>query len=237
MNNHKLLQGLYVSCQPATGDEPFYDYDFIKRFAFAAEFGGAKAVRIEGIENVRNLLPIINLPIISLIKKQKCNNLDMRNITATYDDILQLYEIGARIVAIDFTFREGCDDFFYSKLMKKVRREMPDIEIYADVSTIEEAIMSEMVGVDYISSTLAGYTEKSKHQRVPNFEIIEEMSKRIKIPYIAEGGISSEYHIKRIIELKCYGVVIGTAITRPHVLTANLVKALEEKSETNKNRK
>ena len=228
--NH-LDRGLYVSCQPATGNEPFYDFEFIKRFALAAESGGAKAVRIEGKDNVKSLLPLINIPIIALLKKQKKNFLEKRNITISYDDIFQLYSVGARIIAVDFTFRENCDKGFYAGLMKRIRLDMPDLKIFADISTIEEAFMAENLGVDYISTTLTGYTEQSKNAKTPNFTILEEIKNSIKIPYIAEGGFANEKHIQKILELDCYGVVIGTAITRPHVITANFVKQIEGQNE------
>ena len=219
-----LEKGIYISCQPATGDEAFYDFEFIKRFALAAEYGGAKAVRIEGRENVQRLLKILNIPIIALIKKQRNNIYSMRNITTSFNDIYDLFRIGARIIAIDFTFRESCDEKYYNDLMISIRKEMTDTEIFADVSTIEEAKIAEQCGVDYISCALTGYTEATKRSRIPNFNILKKMEKKISIPYIAEGGFATEKDIELARDCGAYGVVVGTAITRPHVVTKKLAR-------------
>ncbi len=230
---NKLECGFYVSCQPAIGDEIFYDFEFIKRFALAAEHGGAKAVRIEGASNVKHLIQQIKIPIIALIKKQKENTLGKRNITPFYEDIINLYDVGAKIIAVDFTFREECDKEYYKHLMIKVKKELPDVKILADISTIEEAIMAEECEVNYISSTLVSYTEQTKQETIPNFDILREMKRYISIPFIAEGGFETSEQISEAIKHSIHGVVMGTAITRPHIMTSKFSKLWEEINEDN----
>ena len=219
-----LSKGLFVSCQPAIGDETFYDFEMIKRFALAAAYGDAKALRIEGVENVKKIIKIVNIPTIALVKKQSKNYFDKRNITSTYGEALELYKVGAQIIAIDFTFRESCDKKYYENLMKKIRREMENIEIFADISTIGEAVMAEQCGVDYVSCALTGYTEETKNLRIPDFNILNEMKNKINIPFIAEGGFATEQDIELAQDNDAYGVVVGTAITRPHIITLKLSK-------------
>jgi N-acylglucosamine-6-phosphate 2-epimerase len=218
-----LKKGIYVSCQPSSKDEYFYDYHFIKRFVLAAEYGGASAIGIEGVKNVKKILSISRLPVISLKKKNKINSYDKRNITPNIGDAYELYNNGARIIAIDFTFREGCDKNYYKDLVVKLRGNCKDIEIYADISTIEEAINAQELKVNYISSTLTGYTDLTKGKTIPNFNILEEMQKYIKIPYIFEGGVSTNEHIVLSKKYGVFGIVIGSAITRPNIITKNFV--------------
>ncbi len=227
----KLELGLYISCQPAFGNEEFYDFEFIKRFALASEYGGAKAIRIEGLDNIKKLQEFINIPIIGLIKKGKENNLKERRITPCFEDINKLYNVGTKIIAVDFTLREGCNKIYYQNLMKKVRSNFSDIKILADISTIEEAIIAEDSKVDYISSTLVGYTYNTKNEIIPNFTILKKMKKHISLPYIAEGGFETSDQIIKALSYSIHGLVIGTAITRPHVMTSKYSKLWEKNNE------
>ncbi len=215
----KLESGIIVSCQPAFGNEQFYDYEFIKRMAKAAEFGGSVAVRIEGVENVRRLIHEISLPVIGLVKNGlPINDLGKRCITSKEQDILDLYDSGARIIAVDFTFREAKNASYYANLIDRIRA-LKGLQILADVSTIEEAVMAMECGVDYVSSTLVGYTDYTSHVKLPDLEIIKQFSESLSIPFFAEGGFSSAKDVCRALAYNAYGVVIGTAITRPHIVT------------------
>ena len=44
---------------------------------------------------------------------------------------------------------------------------------------------------------------------------------------IAEGGVFEVSHMERISEVNPYAVVVGSAITRPSVITARLLGALK----------
>ncbi len=46
---------------------------------------------------------------------------------------------------------------------------------------------------------------------------------------IAEGNIDTPQKAKRVIELGCYTVVVGGAITRPQLITRKFVQELENK--------
>jgi N-acylglucosamine-6-phosphate 2-epimerase len=226
MRANNPLEGLIISCQPDTGDEPFYDYEFIKRFALAAEYGGASAVRIEGVENIRELGKVISIPIIGLLKSNPINSLTKRNITSRFENIRDLFNAGARIIAVDFTFREKKNTMYYSNLMQKVKQNF-NVDIMADISTIEEALNAEKCGVSYLSTTLTGYTEQTRGLDIPNFDILKELYNHVNIPFFAEGGFSTEEDIRKAILHKVSGIVMGTAITRPHVLVSKISKIIK----------
>jgi len=221
--------GILVSCQPIK-DEKFYDRAFIFRMAQAAIYGGAKGIRIEGLNNIRFISKqSLGTPIIGLTKNKKFSDRSDRiYITKTLYQALKICTSGANVVAIDFTLREGRSKKYYSELVKEINNQHNLVEIWADISTIEEAKNAQDAGVNYISSTLVGYTSQTKHISLPDFSIIENLYKNISIPYFAEGGISSISHIKLAKKFRCHGIVVGTALTRPHLLTKELVKAYEK---------
>lgn len=224
--NFFLKRGLIVSCQPFYGTETFYDYEFIKRFAMSAEFGGAVGLRIEGPKNIIRLINDgIDIPIIGLIKKFNTNN--RISITPSIVEVTELYESGTRIIAIDFTLRERRDRNFYKLFMKEIKQNFRNIDIFADVSTIDEAIIAQYLGVSYVSSTLTGYTEHTKNLTIPNFDILSMFKEQISIPYLAEGGFSSIEDVQKALSYGVRGVIIGTAITRPHILTERYSKVFK----------
>ena len=223
MNEH-LPRGIIVSCQPASNNESFYDYEFIKRMALAAEYGGCVALRIEGKENVRKIIREVSLPVIALIKNNfPAEDLSKRCITPSIGDILSLYDVGAKIVAVDFTLRESKNATYYRGLMKTVKGK-GDLKIVADISTINEAVMAYKCGVDYVSSTLVGYTPHTSHMHLPELNIIKQFNERLAIPYFAEGGFCLEKDIKKALGFNAHGVIIGTAITRPHILIKKYIE-------------
>lgn len=225
-----IKKGLIVSCQPFNGKEPFYDYEFIKRFAMSAEFSGAVAVRIEGSTNIRRLIDDgISIPIIGLIKRfNPEQNIDRISITPTINEVAELFKSGTRIIATDFTAREGRDKNYYELFLKEIENTFSDVDIFADVSTIDEAIIAQDFGASYISSTLTGYTEQTKNLTIPNFDILSKFKEQLSIPYLAEGGFSSIEDIQKALSYGVHGVVMGTAITRPHILTKRYNKVFEE---------
>lgn len=221
--------GIIVSCQPVK-DEPFYDVNFIYRMAQAALHGGSVGLRIEGLKNLKYIKnKNLNCPIIGLIKsKNHYYQPDKIYITRTINQALNICASGADIVAIDFTLREGRSKKFYFELVKELNTQHKSVEIWADVATLDEGLNAQECGIDYVSSTLCGYTSETKNVSLPNFKLIEKFSKNISIPYFAEGGIRSKEHVELARKLGCHGVVIGTALTRPHVLTKEYVKAYEK---------
>ena len=62
-----LPKGLIVSCQAEDGS-PFNAPEFIVAFAKAAELGGAVALRIRDIVNIRAVRAVTRLPIIGITK-------------------------------------------------------------------------------------------------------------------------------------------------------------------------
>ena len=100
----------------------------------------------------------------------------------------------------------------------------------ADCSTVEEAVYASDIGFDYIGTTLVGYTNQSKGQKieVDDFKIIREILKQVDTPVIAEGNINSPEKARRVLDLGVHTVVVGSSITRPQLITEKYVNKINE---------
>ncbi len=227
MNNilEKLKFGMIVSCQ-SEGDDPFNaDPMYMGLFAKAAEMGGAVGIRTQGIEKLKAIKKAVSLPVIGLIKSQFPDG--TVRITGTFKEVEELIAAGSDIVAIDGTFRkrEGFDGPLFIKAVK----EKYGCLILADIATYEEAKACEENGADAISTTLSGYTPDTLSSvEGPNFYLLEKILKEIKIPVFAEGRFNVPADAQKAMEMGSYGVITGTAITRPRVATKWFVDAVNK---------
>ena len=90
----------------------------------------------------------------------------------------------------------------------------------ADVSTLQEGINARILGADIISTTLAGYTDESGIAgETPDFDLLEKLVNTVKKPVFLEGRVWYPEEVKKAFELGAHSVVIGSAITRPHLIT------------------
>ena len=95
----------------------------------------------------------------------------------------------------------------------------------ADISTFEEGLNCADLGADIISTTLSGYTEESETIiDGPDFELLERLVKATKKTIILEGRIWEPKEIKKAFEIGAYAVVIGSAITRPQLITKRFME-------------
>ena len=150
-------------------------------------------------------------------------------ITATMREVEELMEVGPEIIAMDATsaLRPGgktLDEFF-----REVKERYPSQLFMADCSTVEEALHADELGFDFIGTTMVGYTKHSEELRIEtnDFEIIREILAKAKHPVIAEGNINTPEKVKRVIELGCFSVVVGSIITRPQLITKAFAEVLE----------
>lgn len=227
MNNEiisKLKHGLIVSCQ-AEGDSPFNSPEGVSMFAKSAIAGGAVGIRSEGIEKTKMILESVNVPVIGLIKS-KFNDGSVR-ITGSFSEVDELSAIGCPIIAIDGTFRKR-DGLSGPEFIRRIKTQFNAL-IMADIANEDEAMECEQSGADLISTTLNGYTPETKKDKIysPNFELVKSLSQKIKKPVIAEGRINSPVDAKKMIELGAFAVVVGTAITRPQIITSWYVDAIK----------
>ena len=222
----EIKKHLIVSCQ-ALEDEPLHSSLIMSRMAVAAMQGGAKGIRANSVKDIEAIKKAVPLPVIGIIKSDYKDS-DVY-ITPTYEDVDHLVQVGCDIIAMDATIstRPGCislDTFF-----KKVKEKHPKQLFMADCSTVEEAVHADELGFDFVGTTLVGYTSQSKGNQInaDDFKIIRDILKKVKHPVIAEGNIDTPQKAKRVLELGCYSVVVGSIITRPQVITKSFTDVIE----------
>lgn len=216
-----LKGNLIVSCQ-ALEDEPLHSSFIMSRMALAAKEGGASAIRAQGVKDICEIKKTVNLPIIGIIKKNYEDSEVF--ITPTKKEVLDLIKTGCEMIALDMTDRKRPNGEDVSELINLIKEN--NILVMADISNFEEGIMAERLGADCVSTTLSGYTSYTKHMEGPDMDLIEELSKVLKIPVIAEGRIHYPNQLKEALERGAHSAVIGGAITRPQEITERFVSVL-----------
>ena len=216
---------MIVSCQ-SEGDDPFNaNPEYMALFAKAAEMGGAMGIRTQGIEKLKAIKRTTDLPVIGLLKGQFPDG--TVRITGSYKEVEELIAAGSDIVAIDGTFRKR-EDLTGPEFIKSVKEKYGCV-VLADIATYEEAKACKENGADAISTTLSGYTPDTLSTvEGPNLFVLEEILKDIKIPVFAEGRFNVPSDAQKAIEMGAFGVISGTAITRPRVITKWFVEAVEK---------
>ncbi len=226
MNNvlGKIKDTVIVSVQ-AMPSEPLYHEKCMAAMMKSVLNGGAGGLRVAGVRDIVNAKKITKLPVIGITKPNKipANYKEIVYITPTIKDVLDVIHAGADIVALDGTQRvrpqnEKLKDLIrYIHINKKIAM--------ADISTVEEGLLAEEAGADILSTTLAGYTMESVNspQNEPDFPLLEELVKQSNLPVILEGRIWEPGQVNKAFGLGAHSVVIGSAITRPQLITKRFV--------------
>lgn len=215
---------LIVSCQ-ALPDEPLNSPYIMARMAYAAMLGGAKGIRANSIEDIREIKKTVNLPIIGIIKGIYGESEVF--ITPTRKEIDLLYQEKVDIIAMDATNRIRPDGKVISEVFPTIREQYSNQLFMADCSTYNEAKQAYDLGFDCLGTTLSGYTSYTQSTNLPDVDLISKLALEFPIPVIAEGGIWTPEELKYVFELGAYSAVVGTAITRPMDITKRFVKAIK----------
>lgn len=222
----RLKGGLIVSCQAREG-WPMYGEAIMAAFASAAKLGNAVGIRANRPENIRAIKQAVDLPVIG-IYKDWVNGYDVY-ITPTLKSALQVAETGAEIIAIDGTKRQRPGNESVEDIVNGIKKHYPNTLVMADIATKEEGIYAEACGVDLVATTLSGHTAETKHVDHFNDDLIKQLAMTLKIPVIAEGKIHSPEEAVRALDCGAHAVVVGTAITRPEIITSWYSDALKRR--------
>ena len=217
----RIKRGLIVSCQ-ALEDEPLHGPILMAGMAWAAFQGGASGLRINGVHDIAVAKRITNLPIIGIIKRQLPSGEII--ITPTPEDAKAVIAAGADIVAVDATqARER--PIPPGKLTSRIKKEV-DCLVMADIGTLEDGLNAVCDGADIVASTLRG-TGEAIEDRTVDWEFLYSLIQKVNKPVIAEGGIWTPQEARKALDLGAHAVVVGSAITRPHVITRRFVKHMQ----------
>ncbi|MFD1952966.1 N-acetylmannosamine-6-phosphate 2-epimerase [Paenibacillus thailandensis] len=216
----QVRHGVIVSCQ-ALPDEPLFGSQIMARMAAAAAAGGAVAIRANTGADVSSIKDTVDLPVIGIVKRSYPDS--EVYITPTEKEVDELIAAGADMIAFDATRRRRPGGVTLEGMVRYIKAK--GRLAMADVSTLEEALYAESLGVDCVSTTLSGYTPYSPQIDIPDFQLAEKAAAALKVPLIAEGRISEPSHVMRMLGLGVHAVVVGSAITRPQLITKRFTAA------------
>ncbi len=215
--------GLIVSCQ-ALEDEPLHGAQIMAAMARAARQGGAAGIRANSPPDIAAIRAAVDLPIIGLFKENMpgCPVF----ITPTLRHAVEVAEAGADLIALDATLRPHPGGLSAAELIRQVKAATGK-PVLADIATCADGLAAWQAGADAVSTTLSGYTPDSPRQEEPDFDLLARLAAKLPIPVIAEGRIATPDQAVRALELGASAVVVGSAITRPQLITRQFVKRME----------
>jgi len=213
----KIQNGLVVSCQ-APQESPLRPHNLMAIMAEAAEAGGAAGIRAEGLSDVKKIKESVSLPVIGLIKRKSEKTPIV--ITPDIQDVVDLLEAGADIIALDATLRTRENGESSFEFIKKAI-DLGAI-VLADVDCVEAAISAEKAGAHAVATTLSGYTTDSKEIE-PDLNLVRECATNCSVPVIAEGRYYTPGSMNFAFENGAWAVCIGGAITDPWTTTKRFV--------------
>lgn len=224
---NKIKNNLIVSCQ-AVDNEPLNNTTAITLITKDCIEGGAKVLRLsqyDHIKSIKNLVANTNIPIIGSIKQQYNNSQVF--ITPTLKEVDQLIELDVDCIAIDATNRKRPNESL-EEIVKYCKLKAPNKLIMAECAILEDVIRAEKLDFDLIGTSLRGNTDNSKgfSSIENNYHFIRECLDYVKKPIIAQGGIWQPFQVKDLLDLGCFAVVVGSAITKPKEITKHFLKAL-----------
>ncbi|KKB86501.1 N-acetylmannosamine kinase [Devosia limi DSM 17137] len=206
----RLEGGLIVSCQPVD-DGPLDTVEAIVAFALAARDGGARALRIEGAVNVAAVAKACDLPIVGIVKRD-LDGFPVR-ITPYLDDVNDLADAGAHIIAVDATDRPHPVSVpaLLAAIHARGRLAM------ADLADISEATHAKALGFDIIGTTMSGYTG-GPIPREPDLEFLAAC-RTLGGTVVAEGRYNTPAAAAAAMRAGASAVCVGSAITRTEHVT------------------
>lgn len=222
---HPIIAGLkgqlIVSCQAYPG-EPLRHPDTMAQMALAAEKGGAKAIRCQGLADISAIRGQVEVPVIGLWK----DGHEGVYITPTLRHARSCAWAGANIVAIDATGRPRPDGLSYAQTVAALHDD--GILVMADCGSYADAERAAEAGTDILSTTLSGYTGDRPKTDGPDLELLEQMvSAFADLPVIYEGRIHTPQQLTQVMAQGAWAAVVGTAITHPTSITSWFTQAIK----------
>ncbi|MBY0450538.1 MAG: N-acetylmannosamine-6-phosphate 2-epimerase [Cyanobacteria bacterium] len=228
-----LKQQVIVSVQ-ADKTEPLYPVLF--PMVETVLIGGAAGLRLADLPLIRQVKTRYpDIPVIGITKPDvmPIDPYSQVYITPTLQEVLAVIEAGADIVAMDATARPRPQGETLSAILAAVKQKASQVLLMADCATLEDGISADRLGFDLLGTTLSGYTQETKGnaaatENCPDWSLLESLTAQTSRPVILEGRVWEPTQIPQAFAKKAWAVVIGSAITRPHHITARFVRAAKQ---------
>lgn len=216
-----FLGGLVVSCQARPGN-PLHGSETMAMMARAAELGGARALRVNGPEDVAAVLDATSLPVMAIYKVEHADSQVM--ITPTVASAEALLAAGATIVALDATNRPRPSGERLHDVVRVIHE--AGAVAMGDLASQEDLEGALAADIDAVGTTLSGYTGGPVPDE-PDFALLEWLVTSSPVPVFAEGRFWTPEQVLRAFELGASFVVVGTAITNPMAITSRFQRAID----------
>lgn len=224
----EALRGeLIVSCQAEAGF-PLNTPGHLAAMAATAARGGAGAIRASDPDNIRAIRDAVELPIIGICKRDYPGY--AVRITPTRHEVEDIADSGCDIIALDATDRPRPNGETLPDLIRFIH-EVCGLAVMADISTFEEGVAAAAAGADLVATTLSGYTDASRNSpgpqtTAPDLVLVRKLARRLAVPVVCEGHVSTPQEANAALLAGAYAVVVGSAITRPHLITEGFANAV-----------
>ena len=182
-------------------------------------FGPTRARDVEAIRRS------VTVPIIGIQKELQADGQIL--ITPSFEAAEQLVRAGADMIALDCTVRG--QRFGAFERLARIKNELR-VPVLADIATVDEANAAFHAGADFLLSTMRGYTDDTAHVKVFEPQFIRDLTVATPLPVIAEGRIDSPALAREAIRSGAFCVVVGSSITRPHLVTRLFANSVEEEA-------
>lgn len=215
----KLRDGVIASCQPIDNG-PMDRPEIVAAMACAAISGGAVGLRIEGIENLRAVRSVLDVPVIGIVKTDSAAT--PVRITASIADVQSLIEAGADVIAYDGTDRPRTDsrDAILAAILKG------GVLAMADCATLADGVHAVRNGAAIIGTTLSGYTaETERVDDAPDFALIGSFAE-LGAFVMAEGRLNTPDLAAKAVAAGADAVTVGSALTRLELMTQSFADAV-----------
>lgn len=216
----QLKNGLVASCQPVDNG-PMDSPQIVAAMAAASVAGGAVALRIEGIDNLKAVRAVVDVPIIGIVKRDLADS--PVRISPFLQDIDDLYHAGADIIAFD-----GTDRIRPTSIEDCAKRiQALGAMSMADCSNFAEGMYCQSLGVDIIGSTMSGYTGGDIPTE-PDVQLVRDLVAQ-GCCVMAEGRYNTPELAALAIENGAYAVTVGSALTRLEHIVSWFVDAIHHR--------
>ena len=218
-------KGLIVSCQAYEGD-PLFGAHIMAALARAAEEGGAVGIRANSPLDIAAIRQVTRLPIVGLYKVH--STISDVYITPDIASATAIAQAGCDMIAIDATPRPRQNGTTLEQLIRFIQNDLGK-PVMADVSCLEDALLAQSLGVDVLSTTMAGYTAHGRPKTAgPDLEFLADLVKQVSVPVTAEGRFYEPQQAAHAMQLGAHAVIIGSAITRPEDITRRFVNQISD---------
>ena len=223
-----IAQQLIVSCQ-AGPEEPLNGSMHMAAMARAAQEGGAGGLRVNGAEDIAAVRQqVADLPIIGIEKQQHAEHGLL--ITPDFAAARRIAEAGADIIALDGTIKRNGKEADLGVLIGRIHAELR-LPVMADISCLADAEYAHQAGADLLGTTLAGYTAHGRPPLPgPDLDFLRELARRFDVPIVAEGRFEQANEVAQALCEGAHAVVVGSAITRPQLITERFAAACQPRS-------